>query len=182
VPGSNALGSSSNCDEDMESLHYFAVFDGHGGAEAAKFCAAKMHSVVEAEIAGLLRGEGAATDNVSVWAWVGARAAVEQHQHQQLLQLLGKYCVCLFHANDLPCTAWPRCVSSWSKAAVCIWVCDVLASHTSHPFPHTHCHAECLHHSAAVPVPVCPPCLPSCRRWCPAAAAHGCRRPWFAPL
>jgi protein phosphatase 2C len=73
VPGSNALGSSSNCDEDMESLHYFAVFDGHGGAEAAKFCAAKMHSVVEAEIAGLLRGEGAATDNVSVWAWVGGR-------------------------------------------------------------------------------------------------------------
>jgi hypothetical protein len=62
--GSHVLGTSSNCEDDTESLHYFAVFDGHGGAEAAKFCAAKMHSVVEGEIAGLLRGEGAAADNV----------------------------------------------------------------------------------------------------------------------
>ena len=37
-------------DEDMDSLHYFGVFDGHGGADAAKFCASRMHAVVLEEI------------------------------------------------------------------------------------------------------------------------------------
>lgn len=29
----------------MDALHYFGVFDGHGGADAAKHCAHRMHQV-----------------------------------------------------------------------------------------------------------------------------------------
>lgn len=29
----------------MDALHYFGVFDGHGGADAAHHCAARMHQV-----------------------------------------------------------------------------------------------------------------------------------------
>lgn len=30
---------------DFDSLHYFGVFDGHGGADAARHCAQRMHQV-----------------------------------------------------------------------------------------------------------------------------------------
>jgi serine/threonine protein phosphatase PrpC len=29
----------------MDSIHYFGVFDGHGGADAAWHCAQRMHQV-----------------------------------------------------------------------------------------------------------------------------------------
>jgi hypothetical protein len=40
-----AGGSSSSGQQDMDAIHYFGVFDGHGGADAAWHCAQRMHQV-----------------------------------------------------------------------------------------------------------------------------------------
>ncbi|KAI8463333.1 MAG: phosphatase 2C-like domain-containing protein [Monoraphidium minutum] len=43
-----------------DALHYFGVYDGHGGAEAAKHCAARMHHVLLECIRAALDGDEAA--------------------------------------------------------------------------------------------------------------------------
>lgn len=40
-----AGGSAGHSGPEMDSLHYFGVFDGHGGADAARHCAQRMHQV-----------------------------------------------------------------------------------------------------------------------------------------
>ena len=41
-PDPHTLGSDAT-EEPLESLHFFAVYDGHGGAQAANHCAARLH-------------------------------------------------------------------------------------------------------------------------------------------
>lgn len=48
----------------MDALHYFGVYDGHGGAEAAKHCAARMHHVLLECIRTALDGDEAALAGV----------------------------------------------------------------------------------------------------------------------
>jgi hypothetical protein len=45
-----AAADGSSGQQDMDAIHYFGVFDGHGGADAAWHCAQRMHQV------GLVRG------------------------------------------------------------------------------------------------------------------------------
>jgi len=61
-------------DEDMDSLHYFGVFDGHGGADAAKFCASRMHAVVLEEINAALAASSSnkAVAPTSTGEWMSA--------------------------------------------------------------------------------------------------------------
>uniref|UniRef100_A0A383W249 protein-serine/threonine phosphatase n=1 Tax=Tetradesmus obliquus TaxID=3088 RepID=A0A383W249_TETOB len=47
--------------QDMDSIHYFGVFDGHGGADAAWHCAQRMHQTVRDTICSMLGPEVAAT-------------------------------------------------------------------------------------------------------------------------
>ena len=42
LPDPHTLGSDAT-EEPLESLHFFAVYDGHGGAQAANHCAARLH-------------------------------------------------------------------------------------------------------------------------------------------
>ncbi|RHN43625.1 putative protein-serine/threonine phosphatase [Medicago truncatula] len=54
VGGCTAPGSRSS--GEISPIHFFGVYDGHGGAQVAKFCAKRMHNVIaeewEQEIAG----------------------------------------------------------------------------------------------------------------------------------
>lgn len=47
--GAAGMDGSSGCGlvplPGMDALHYFGVFDGHGGADAARYCAQRMHQV-----------------------------------------------------------------------------------------------------------------------------------------
>ncbi|KAL7239975.1 hypothetical protein ACSBR2_005774 [Camellia fascicularis] len=47
VGGCTASGSRSS--GEISPLHFFAVYDGHGGSQVAKFCAERMHEVVAEE-------------------------------------------------------------------------------------------------------------------------------------
>ncbi|KAK9715415.1 hypothetical protein RND81_06G163300 [Saponaria officinalis] len=47
VGGCTAPGSRSS--GDVSGIHFFGVYDGHGGAEVADFCAQRMHEVVAEE-------------------------------------------------------------------------------------------------------------------------------------
>lgn len=47
VGGCTALGSRSS--GQLSPLHFFGVYDGHGGSEVAKFCAEKTHEVIAEE-------------------------------------------------------------------------------------------------------------------------------------
>lgn len=47
VGGCTAPGSRSS--GQLSPLHFFGVYDGHGGSEVAKFCAEKMHEVIAEE-------------------------------------------------------------------------------------------------------------------------------------
>ncbi|XP_052199325.1 protein phosphatase 2C 56-like [Diospyros lotus] len=58
VPGFMALtcdhvggctAPASRCSGEISPLHFFAVYDGHGGSQVAKFCAKRMHEVVAEE-------------------------------------------------------------------------------------------------------------------------------------
>jgi hypothetical protein len=42
---SGSEGTSTAPLPGMDALHYFGVFDGHGGADAARHCAQRMHQV-----------------------------------------------------------------------------------------------------------------------------------------
>jgi len=53
-------GVESSGGGQMDALHYFGVYDGHGGAEAAKHCAARMHHVLLECIRQALDGDEAA--------------------------------------------------------------------------------------------------------------------------
>ncbi|KAH9605181.1 hypothetical protein KSS87_016017 [Heliosperma pusillum] len=46
--GCTAEGSRTS--GDVSPLHFFAVYDGHGGSEVADFCAKRMHEVVAEEL------------------------------------------------------------------------------------------------------------------------------------
>jgi hypothetical protein len=43
--GDGSSGGSLGPLPGMDALHYFGVFDGHGGADAARYCAQRMHQV-----------------------------------------------------------------------------------------------------------------------------------------
>nr|KYP67477.1 putative protein phosphatase 2C 6 [Cajanus cajan] len=47
VGGCTAPGSRSSC--EIAPLHFFGVYDGHGGSQVAKFCAKRMHDVIAEE-------------------------------------------------------------------------------------------------------------------------------------
>lgn len=47
VGGCTAPGSRSSF--EISPVHFFGVYDGHGGSQVAKFCAEKMHEVLAAE-------------------------------------------------------------------------------------------------------------------------------------
>ncbi|XAR53382.1 Phosphoprotein phosphatase [Bertholletia excelsa] len=47
VGGCTAPGSRSSC--EVSPLHFFGVYDGHGGSQVAKFCAERMHEMVAEE-------------------------------------------------------------------------------------------------------------------------------------
>lgn len=47
VGGCTAPGSRSS--DQISGVHFFGVFDGHGGSEVAKFCAERMHHVIAEE-------------------------------------------------------------------------------------------------------------------------------------
>lgn len=40
-----AAGGGLGPQPGMDALHYFGVFDGHGGVDAARHCAHRMHQV-----------------------------------------------------------------------------------------------------------------------------------------
>ncbi|XP_061371145.1 probable protein phosphatase 2C 6 [Gastrolobium bilobum] len=47
VGGCTAPGSRSSV--EISPVHYFGVYDGHGGSQVAKFCAKRMHDVIAEE-------------------------------------------------------------------------------------------------------------------------------------
>ncbi|KAK2439360.1 protein-serine/threonine phosphatase [Trifolium repens] len=47
VGGCTAPGSRSS--GEISPVHFFGVYDGHGGSQVAKFCAKRMHSVISEE-------------------------------------------------------------------------------------------------------------------------------------
>ncbi|XP_057494076.1 probable protein phosphatase 2C 6 [Actinidia eriantha] len=47
VGGCTAAGARSSA--DISPVHFFGVYDGHGGSQVAKFCAERMHQVVAEE-------------------------------------------------------------------------------------------------------------------------------------
>ena len=74
----NDGGKGFNADVHMETLHFFGVFDGHGGAEAALHCARTLHRrIAEAltEAAGAGTGGGGAGAAVPVGETSGDAAA-----------------------------------------------------------------------------------------------------------
>ncbi|KIY93526.1 hypothetical protein MNEG_14436 [Monoraphidium neglectum] len=58
--GGSGSGVSGGGGGGIDALHYFGVYDGHGGAEAAKHCAARMHHVLLECIRAALDGDEAA--------------------------------------------------------------------------------------------------------------------------
>ncbi len=50
------MTKSDNEELAMDSLHYFGVFDGHGGADAARHCAERMHVALEEALKVALAG------------------------------------------------------------------------------------------------------------------------------
>ncbi|KAF6266280.1 phosphatase 2C-like domain-containing protein [Scenedesmus sp. NREL 46B-D3] len=55
--GSSSAGAAQS---DFDSIHYFGVFDGHGGADAAWHCAQRMHQMLRDTICSMLGPEAAA--------------------------------------------------------------------------------------------------------------------------
>ncbi|XVF49116.1 hypothetical protein PTKIN_Ptkin03bG0242500 [Pterospermum kingtungense] len=47
VGGCTAPGSRTS--DEISPLHFFGVYDGHGGSQVAKFCAERMHGVISEE-------------------------------------------------------------------------------------------------------------------------------------
>ncbi|KAM7509588.1 hypothetical protein LguiA_020041 [Lonicera macranthoides] len=47
VGGCTAPGSRNSC--EISPVHFFGVYDGHGGSQVAKFCAERMHEVIAEE-------------------------------------------------------------------------------------------------------------------------------------
>ncbi|KAK9947810.1 hypothetical protein M0R45_003413 [Rubus argutus] len=47
VGGCMAPGSRTSC--EISPVHFFGVYDGHGGSQVAKFCAERMHQVIAQE-------------------------------------------------------------------------------------------------------------------------------------
>ncbi|XP_042488917.1 protein phosphatase 2C 56-like [Macadamia integrifolia] len=56
VGGCTAPGSRSS--GEISPLHFFGVYDGHGGSQVAKFCAERVHEVVAEEWGRLGNGDG----------------------------------------------------------------------------------------------------------------------------
>ncbi|OMO82687.1 phosphatase 2C (PP2C)-like protein [Corchorus capsularis] len=48
VGGCTALGSRTSA--EISPIHFFGVYDGHGGSQVAKFCAERMHGVIAEEL------------------------------------------------------------------------------------------------------------------------------------
>lgn len=67
----------------MDALHYFGVFDGHGGADAARHCAQRMHQTVCSTILSMLTPEIAAAAVVSSLATSSKRSPLEPGEEQQ---------------------------------------------------------------------------------------------------
>jgi hypothetical protein len=57
-----SLGGSSTSSDDstMESLHFFGVYDGHGGVQAAQHCAKRLHHHLCSALASLWGSQGEA--------------------------------------------------------------------------------------------------------------------------
>lgn len=55
-----SLGGSSTSSDDstMESLHFFGVYDGHGGVQAAQHCAKRLHHHLYSALASLWGSQG----------------------------------------------------------------------------------------------------------------------------
>ncbi|XP_041007252.1 protein phosphatase 2C 77-like [Juglans microcarpa x Juglans regia] len=47
VGGCTAPGSKTSC--EISPVHFFGVYDGHGGSQVAKFCAERMHEMIAEE-------------------------------------------------------------------------------------------------------------------------------------
>lgn len=54
--------SDSNTPNEFSDLHFFAVYDGHGGAQASNFCAGRFHHALAEELASSLLIEGVEDD------------------------------------------------------------------------------------------------------------------------
>jgi serine/threonine protein phosphatase PrpC len=46
---------SQDAEPDLDALHFFGVYDGHGGPDAARFCAHRLHTVLAAALLHCLR-------------------------------------------------------------------------------------------------------------------------------
>ncbi|XP_002980987.2 probable protein phosphatase 2C 51 [Selaginella moellendorffii] len=59
VGGCECKGATlPSADVGMSALHFFGVYDGHGGPQVAGFCKEQMHRVLEEEFSGVLPGMG----------------------------------------------------------------------------------------------------------------------------
>ena len=55
-------GLPDNEESYLETLHFFGVFDGHGGAEAALHCAQTLHQRIAEALAATIEGEDGAQE------------------------------------------------------------------------------------------------------------------------
>lgn len=72
--------------QELDSLHYFGVFDGHGGADAARHCAQRMHQVLADTVRNMLSPEVtvvvASAAAAGEAAWCGSDTASVSHDMQ----------------------------------------------------------------------------------------------------
>jgi hypothetical protein len=90
----SSLSSSSDGAASVEKLHFFGVYDGHGGIEASQHCAQRLHyhlSKAVAEMASVWLMGGAGAEGAGPWnpeVWPGSSRPFSCSPEQQLGQAL----------------------------------------------------------------------------------------------
>eukprot|EP01018_Ginkgo_biloba_P026431 Gb_07154 [translate_table: standard] len=83
VPGflsvaSEIVGESHNSNQNS-ALHFFGVYDGHGGAQAANFCKTRLHQALTEELEVVMNGEDSSSGGnggEKNWQWKWEKALV----------------------------------------------------------------------------------------------------------
>lgn len=71
------IASGSQKSNESSPLHFFGVYDGHGGAQASNFCKDRLHQALVEELEAVMNGEGSSIDGgISNWKRLWERALV----------------------------------------------------------------------------------------------------------
>nr|GMC61930.1 probable protein phosphatase 2C 75 [Ipomoea batatas] len=78
-------------------LHYFAVFDGHGGAQVSSLCRERMHALLEEELARVRNSFGAAEAPPEAAALKDAWVTAMRNCFRRMDMIVGSTCGCGSH-------------------------------------------------------------------------------------